>query len=201
MKRTMAKTDPFEQLRIEIMSDAANQSYTELGHKPLFVGSPSARIVIIGQAPGIRAQTSGKPWDDASGLKLMQWLGIDEAVFRDETLIAHMPMDFYYPGKGTSGDLPPRKDFARRWHPRLLALMPGIELTLLIGGYAQKYYLPGVKKTTLTETVRGYQEYLPEYFPLVHPSPLNFRWFNQHLWFETDVLPVLRERVHAVLTS
>ncbi len=191
--------DPIERLRREITLHKSNQLQHQLGYTPLFTGSRSARIVIIGQAPGIRAQTSGKPWDDASGARLMQWLGIGEEQFRDERVIAHMPMDFYYPGKGKSGDLPPRKTFAPLWHAKLFSLMPNIELTLLIGRYAQRYYLTDYPQLSLTATVRNYQDYLPRYFPLVHPSPLNFRWLSQNKWFEAEVVPALQHRLQSIL--
>lgn len=165
-----------------------------MGYRPLFSASTSAKIAIIGQAPGIRAQTSNKPWDDASGLKLISWLGVSEAEFRDERLFAHVPMDFYYPGKGASGDLPPRKAFAPLWHPRLFELMPEVRLMVLVGRYAQKYYLSNGQRT-LTDTVQNYNEYLPRYFPIVHPSPLNFRWHARNPWFEDEVVPVLKRQV------
>lgn len=188
-----------ERIRNEIMLHESNQTFLERDYQPLFSASPTARIVIIGQAPGIQAQTNERVWSDASGARLMRWLGVSEAVFRDEALIAHLPMDFYYPGKGKTGDSPPRKDFAGLWHPKLLEHMPNIQLTILIGNYSQKYYLKGTKKSTLTETVQNYDVYLPYYFPLVHPSPLNFRWFKRNAWFEEEVIPVLRHRVWEVL--
>lgn len=188
-----------ERIRNEIILHESNQAFLEQEYQPLFSASPTARIVIIGQAPGIRAQTNEKVWSDASGARLMRWLGVSEAVFRDEALIAHLPMDFYYPGKGKTGDLPPRKDFADLWHPKLLEQMPNVQLTILIGGYSQKHYLKGRKKSTLTETVQNYDVYLPYYFPLVHPSPLNFRWFKRNAWFEKEVVPVLQNRVLEVL--
>lgn len=188
-----------EDIRREIAEHESNAIHRERGYEPLFVASPTARIVIVGQAPGRLAQESGMPWNDASGRRLVQWLGIDEATFRDESLIAHIPMDFYYPGKGKSGDLPPRKEFAPLWHDRLLAAMPDAELFVLIGQYSQKRYLPHIRPYQLTEVVRGYQQYLPRYFPIVHPSPLNFRWLKQNPWFETEVVPALQARVRKVL--
>lgn len=170
------------------------------GFMPLFVASSQSKIIVIGQAPGIRAQTSGKPWDDPSGLRLMAWLGVTEAQFRDPSLFAHIPMDFYYPGKGKGGDMPPRKDFASLWHTRLMDLMPDVKLIILIGQYAQKYYLPG-KKRSLTDAVRDYRTYLPDYFPLVHPSPLNFRWHAKNEWFEKEVVPALRETVAQIIAA
>ncbi|MEO7090586.1 MAG: uracil-DNA glycosylase family protein [Cryobacterium sp.] len=171
----------------------------EQGWQPVYTASARARIAVIGQAPGRRAQASGVPWDDASGKSLMDWLGVTEHQFRNPDLFSLLPMDFYFPGTGRSGDLPPRKGFADRWHPPLLALMPDVELTLLIGRYAQSHYLPSARRDTLTDTVRNYRLFLPERFPLVHPSPLNFRWQAKNPWFVTDVLPDLRTLVRAAL--
>ncbi len=193
--------DIFEKLRREIADHESNATHKAQGKLPLFIASPQSKIVIIGQAPGIRAQASDIGWNDASGLRLIQWLGVNEEQFRDTNLFAHMPMDFYYPGKNTSGDLPPRTTFAPLWHPRLLQMMPEVKLTILIGNYAQSYYLKGKKYRTLTETVRHYEEYLPDYFPLVHPSPLNFRWFAKNEWYEEEVVPVLQKTVAKILKT
>ncbi|WP_454856226.1 uracil-DNA glycosylase family protein [Promicromonospora soli] len=192
--------DPsFDGIRAAIVADPENAWASERGYLPLYTAGPRARVVVVGQAPGRLAQESGVPWNDASGAKLFEWLGVTQDEFRDPDLFALLPMDFYYPGKGTTGDLPPRKDFARRWHRPLLDLMPKIELTILIGGYAQKHYLAGQVKKNLTETVHAFREYLPTTIPLVHPSPLNFRWQARNPWFATDVLPVLRTRVASAL--
>ncbi|MBP6880768.1 uracil-DNA glycosylase family protein [Candidatus Saccharibacteria bacterium] len=176
----------------KIMEHESNAVFTERGWKPLFTGSEGSKIVIVGQAPGIKAQMSGIPWNDKSGQRLIEWLGITETQFRDPAIISHLPMDFYYPGKGRSGDLPPRSDFAARWHPKILDQMPDVKLVLLIGNYAQKYYLGKRVRRTLTETVFNYEQYLPEFFPLVHPSPLNFRWQTKNPWFEQKVVPKLK---------
>ncbi len=130
-----------------------------------------------------------------------EWLGISEDQFYDSRLIAILPMDFYFPGKGPHGDLPPRPGFASTWHPKIFANLNAIQLTVLIGGYAQKGYLGSAQKTNLTETVRSFREYLPSYFPLVHPSPLNFRWQTKNPWFATEVLPALRDVMISVLTG
>lgn len=172
---------------------------TEKRWEPVYAAAAESRIAIIAQAPGRKAQETHVPWDDASGAKLMDWLGVTEQQFRDPHLFALLPMDFYFPGTGRSGDLPPRPGFAERWHPPLLELMPHIRLTLLIGKYAQGYYLSQSPRVTLTETVRNFREFLPDRFPLVHPSPLNFRWQTKNPWFATDVLPELRVQVRAVL--
>lgn len=190
---------PFGKLRKKIITHESNTQFQKLGYAPLFTGSPSSKIVIIGQAPGIRAQMTGKVWDDASGDKLIEWLGVTPEQFRDERLFSHIPMDFYYPGRGPSGDKPPRKDFAHLWHPEALKLMPEVRLTVLIGTYAQKYYLGKSRHPNLTLTVQNYSKYLPMYFPLVHPSPLNFRWFAKNPWFEKDVVPKFRRLVAEIL--
>lgn len=187
--------NPIDKIRKEIQNDPSNEKFKSLGYKPLFVAHENASIVIVGQAPGIKAQTAGIAWKDESGNRLMEWLGIDEKTFRDETKIALLPMDFYYQGKGKSGDLPPRKDFAEKWHTKLLGKMPNVKLFILTGQYAQKYYLGKDMKKNLTETVKSYKDYLPMYFPIVHPSPLNFRWLNKNPWFEKEVIPALQKEV------
>lgn len=185
----------------EIKAHPDNSAYTALGCRPLFAADEKARIVVVGHAPGRITQQIGVPWSDASGRKLMGWLGLSEAEFRDSKRIAQLPMDFYYQGKGKSGDLPPRKGFAPLWHPRLLELMPEVRLFILVGAYAQAYYLGKEKKRTLTQTVRAFDDYLPKYFPIVHPSPLNLRWLSRNPWFESEVLPRLREQVRLVLNG
>jgi uracil-DNA glycosylase len=189
----------FESIRRAIVEDPTNASVRALGYEPIYAAGPLARIAVIGQAPGKKAQESRVPWNDASGTKLFDWLGVTEQQFRDPQLFTLLPMDFYYPGKGSSGDLPPRKDFAGQWHPQLLKLMPDIRLTLLIGGYAQKFYLADRAGRNLTETVHAFESYLPSIIPLVHPSPLNFRWQARNPWFQSDLVPVLRESVKIAL--
>lgn len=138
-------------------------------------------------------------WDDASGNRLRDWMGVTKDQFYHSGKVAVLPLDFYYPGKHKhGGDLPPRPGFADKWHEPLLTLMPQIKLTLLIGQYAQKYYLPQREKT-LTATVAHYQDYLPDYFPLVHPSPLNYGWMNRNPWFAADVVPELQTRIHHLI--
>jgi len=189
----------FDDIRQAIIADPENAAATARGILPLYTAGPGARVVLVGQAPGRKAQESGIAWDDASGVKLKSWLGVTDEQFRDTSLFAILPMDFYYPGKAAAGDAPPRRGFADTWHPALLDLMPDVRLTILIGGYAQKHYLGGRAARNLTETVHAYADYLPEFFPLVHPSPLNFRWQAKNPWFETDVLPALREHVAEAL--
>ena len=185
----------------EIMVDKDNREFTEKGLEPLFSAPKSAKILIVGQAPGIKAMESRIFFNDKSGVKLREWLGISEEIFYNSGLIAVVPMDFYYPGKAKTGDKPPRKNFAKKWHTKVLDLMPEIELIILVGKYAQDYYLSKNKKSNLTETVYNYVDYLPKYFPIVHPSPLNFRWFNKNPWFEENVLPVLKEKVQTILKN
>jgi uracil-DNA glycosylase len=167
--------------------------------RPVVQAAEQAGLLIVGQAPGRRVHETGIPWNDPSGNRLREWLGISSDIFYDARRVAIVPIAFCYPGKGKSGDLPPRPECAPLWHPRLLAAMPQVQLTLLIGRYAQGFFLKDACKATLTETVAAYEEYLPEYFPLPHPSPRNQSWWIKNPWFEHDVLPVLRERVQSVL--
>lgn len=157
-----------------------------------------ARILLIGQAPGLKVHESGIPWQDASGERLRAWMGLSADTFYDEQIVAIMPMGFCYPGKGKSGDLPPRPECAPEWHPRLLPLMPNIRLTILIGQYAQERYLLK-KKANLTETVKAFREYAPQYLPLVHPSPRNQIWLKRNPWFEKQLVPDLQKRIQALL--
>ena len=165
-----------------------------LGPRPVLRAHADARLLIIGQAPGTRVHETGIPWNDPSGDRLRQWLGWDRDRFYDERLTAIVPMGFCYPGKGKSGDLPPRPECAPQWHPPLLELMPAIELVLLVGQYAQRHYLPDAR-ASLTETVRAFRDYGPRYLPLPHPSPRNQLWLKKNPWFEREVVPYLRERV------
>ena len=186
------------QINQAIMADPQNQTYTAQGIAPLFAAPTTARINIVGQAPGLKAEQSRLYWNDLSGDRLREWLGVDRECFYHSGLFAIIPMDFYYPGKGKSGDLPPRKGFAEKWHPPILANLPNIELTILIGQYAQKYYLPD-NKLNVTETVRHYREFAPQFLPLVHPSPRNQIWQAKNPWFKQEVVPYLQQRVNAIL--
>ncbi len=168
------------------------------GVNPVFSISKKSRIVIIGQAPGRIVHESGVPWEDKSGDRLREWLGVSKEAFYNPDNFAIIPMGFCYPGTGKSGDLPPRKECAPLWHDRLLNAIKDIKLTLLIGGYAQAYYLKEQKKKTLTATVQNFKEYLPQYLPLPHPSPRNNIWLKKNPWFEALVLPYLREVVASV---
>lgn len=183
-----------EEVIAQLKADVRNKSYTDRGIGPVFQINEQARILLVGQAPGAKVEASGIPFHDKSGETLMKWLGVTPEVFYSDK-VAILPMDFYYPGKGKTGDLPPRKFIADEYHKELRVLMPHIELTVLIGKYAMDYYLKGRMAKNLTETVRNFVAYCPEFFPIVHPSPLNFRWQAKTPWFLEDVVPVLKERV------
>ncbi|NAY91780.1 uracil-DNA glycosylase family protein [Muricauda sp. JGD-17] len=166
-----------------------------LGPRPIVAADPKAKILIIGHAPGTKVHQTGIPWDDQSGKQLRKWLGVSDEVFYDETKIAQMPMGFCYPGKGKSGDLPPRPECAPQWHQILLNQLPNLKMTLLIGQYSQRYYLKSKRKRNLTETVKNYDTYLPGYFVLPHPSPRNRFWLRKNPWFEEEVLPIFKEQI------
>ena len=188
-----------EDIAKAIMTDPENQEFTEQGIKPLFAAPKNARINSIGQAPGLKTQQAGLYWKDKSGDRLREWLGVDEEIFYHSGYFAVLPMDFYFPGHGKSGDLPPRKGFAEKWHQPILELLPDIELTILIGQYAQKYYLHQTGNIKLTETVQHYQDYLPDFFPLVHPSPRNQIWMAKNPWFAEQVVPDLQKLVKNIM--
>ncbi len=167
--------------------------------RPVFAFDKESKIVIIGQAPGSIVHRTGIPWDDKSGENLRNWMGIDTTTFYDVKKIAIVPMGFCYPGKGKTGDLPPRKECAPQWHKSILKYLNEVELVLLIGKYAQDYYLEEKAKRNLTETVENYNIFLPEYFVLPHPSPRNNIWKKKNPWFERDVLPALKQKVKEIL--
>ncbi|MEM9647772.1 MAG: uracil-DNA glycosylase family protein [Bacteroidota bacterium] len=172
-----------------------------LGPRPIVAAHSDAKILIIGHAPGTKVHKTGVPWDDQSGKQLRKWMGVTDETFYDETQIAQMPMGFCYPGKGKSGDLPPRPECAPQWHQQLLDKMPNIALTILIGQYSQKHYLEAKRERNLTETVRNFENYLPNYFVLPHPSPRNRFWLNKNPWFETEVIPEFQEQIVKHLNS
>ena len=175
------------------------KAHLPLGPRPIVAANPNSKIVIIGQAPGTKVHKTGVPWDDPSGRQLRKWLGVSDTAFYDESKIALIPMGFCYPGKGKSGDLPPRTECAPLWHEPMLNEMPNMELVLLIGMYAQNYYLGKMAKKTLTETVASYETYLPKYLPLPHPSPRNRFWLTKNPWFEEMVVTELQQRVAKIL--
>ena len=172
-----------------------------LGARPVIQFNPNARILIAGQAPGIKVHETGVPFNDASGNRLREWFGLTRDEFYDANNIAILPMGFCYPGKGKTGDLPPRKECAPAWREQLLAALPNIELTIVLGKYAQAYHLPETKKMPLTELVKSWREYWPNYLVLPHPSPRNNIWLKKNPWFEQDVLPELGKRISTILNK
>jgi len=170
-----------------------------LGPAPLLQAGTNARILIASQAPGSKTHVKGRPFDDASGKRLRQWLGVSEEQFYNPELFAILPMGFCYPGTSASGDLPPRPECAPAWREPLLQAMPQIELTLVLGQYALDWHLGTRKSRTLTDTVKRWQEFWPDLLPLPHPSPRNIRWFMANPWFEAEVIPVLQDRVRGLL--
>jgi uracil-DNA glycosylase len=173
------------------------ESFLPLGAKPILVADPKARILIAGQAPGIKAHLSGRAWNDASGVRLRSWLGLSDQEFYDPELVALVPMGFCYPGKGPSGDNPPRPECRALWHARILPSLPHLRLRIVIGAHSQAYHLAGRQKQSLTETVAAWRDYGPGLFPLPHPSPRNQLWLRRNDWFERDLLPELRHAVSA----
>ncbi|HHT99273.1 MAG TPA: uracil-DNA glycosylase family protein [Acholeplasma sp.] len=189
--------DFYKRIQLDIMNDPMNKSYTDRGLKPLFLVNENSKILIIGQAPGTKAEQGAMTWNDLSGDKLRSWLDVSKETFYDVNVFGQMPMDFYYPGKGKTGDLPPRKGFADKWHPEILKHLEHVELIILVGSYSQKYYLKDHK--TLTERIKCYKDYLPRFFVLPHPSPLNFRWQQKNPWFMEEVVPKLQVYVKRIL--
>lgn len=171
-----------------------------LGPRPVLQVDPRARILIAGQAPGRRVHDSGVPFDDPSGDRLRDWLGVSRDIFYDAKRVAILPMGFCYPGTGKSGDLPPRPECADAWRRQLLPILTNVKLTLIIGQYAQKWHLPRVHKN-LTETVRAWQDYGPGVMPLPHPSPRNNIWMKKNPWFEESLLPELRKATSIALQA
>jgi len=172
-----------------------------LGPRPVLRAKPTARILIVGQAPGTRVHETGLPWNDRSGDRLRDWLHVDRETFYDESRIAIIPMGFCYPGRDArGGDKPPRPECAPAWHERLLAYLPNIATTLLVGAYAQRYYLGKAAKDGVAETVRGWREHAPRHWPLPHPSFRNTAWLKRNPWFEAEVIPAMRDCLHRLLT-
>ena len=198
MNRPVSELDA---LLTEIRACRLCEAELPMGPRPVLRASESARLLVVGQAPGTLVHASGIPWSDASGMRLRGWMGLDRNAFYDEGKIAIVPMGFCYPGRGSSGDLPPRPECARTWHPRLIPMLPNVNLVLAIGQYAQVYFLGELRKKSLTDTVRAWEEFAPRVFPLPHPSPRNVAWFKHNPWFDAEVVPSLRERVAAALAS
>ena len=169
------------------------------GPRPVLQADARARILIAGQAPGVKVHASGVPFDDASGERLRQWMGVSRGQFYDPQLVAILPMGFCYPGTGKSGDLPPRRECAPQWRTQLLQAMPRIELTLVIGQYAMAWHLPDAAKSNLTETVRAWRKRGPAVLPLPHPSPRNNIWLKANPWFTLEVVPAVQARVRSLI--
>ncbi|MEZ4776326.1 MAG: uracil-DNA glycosylase family protein [Bacteroidia bacterium] len=189
-----------EDLLTEIRACRYCEAHLPLGPRPVLSAGKDAAILIAGQAPGTRVHATGIPWNDPSGDRLRTWLMMGKDLFYDENRIAIVPMGFCYPGKGSSGDLPPRPECAKLWHEKLLKQLPAVKLKLAIGQYAIGYYLGDKKKKTLTETVQNWENYLPEgIIPLPHPSPRNLLWLKKNPWFEEELIPVIRMKVWEML--
>ena len=171
-----------------------------LGPRPVLRVAPSARLLIVGQAPGTRVHDSGIPWNDASGDRLRQWLGLDRDTFYEESRIAILPIGLCFPGTDPKGgDRPPRRECAPLWHPPVRAHLSAVQLTLLVGSYAQAFYLKDRRRGSMTETVADWRGYLPEFLPLPHPSWRNTGWLKRNPWFEHELLPELRQRVLSLM--
>ena len=192
-------TSTFNNIVNEVRACTLCSSHLPLPAKPIIQHHSSAQILIAGQAPGIKAHNSGIPFDDASGNRLREWMGIDKTLFYNPEKIAILPMSFCYPGSGKSGDLAPRPECALQWRIRLLEQLPNIQLTLLVGQYAHRWHLENNRKENLTETVKAWQVYWPNILPLPHPSPRNNRWLKNNPWFAKDVVPVLKLEINRIL--
>ena len=190
----------FKQLLQSVVACRLCEKSLPLGPRPVLQVDPRAKVLIAGQAPGRRVHETGVPFDDPSGDRLRQWMGVSRETFYDPTKIAILPMGFCYPGTGKSGDLPPRPECAKAWRESLLSGLVHVELTLVIGQYAQKWHLPKTHRN-LTETVRAWREYGPDVVPLPHPSPRNNIWLKKNPWFADSLLPSLQKQVQAALQS
>lgn len=195
-----ASGEALSSLLAEARACRACERHLPAGPRPVLRASVSARLLIVGQAPGTRVHETGIPWNDRSGDRLREWLGLDRETFYDERRVAIVPMGFCYPGTDPrGGDRPPRPECAPLWHDRLLSLMPDVELVLLVGSYAQRRYLSPAPGTTLTRTVEDWRAFPPRYLPLPHPSWRNTGWIARHPWFEAELLPELRRRVRLLV--
>ena len=177
------------------------KEHLPLGPRPVIQLNEFSKIVIISQAPSRHVHETGIPWNDASGKKLKSWMNVSDEIFYNPACISIVPMGFCYPGKAMSGDLPPRLECAPLWHPQVFKNFKSKPLILLIGQYAQRYYLKKSFKGSLTETVRNYQEYLPIYFPLPHPSPRNQNWVKINPWFMEETVPELKKRIQIAVSG
>lgn len=190
-----------QNLLFQIKNCTVCEPHLDLGANPVVAAHQNSKIVIVGQAPGTKVHNSGVPWNDQSGKQLRKWLNVSNEDFYNKELFAIMPMGFCYPGKGKSGDKPPRKECAPKWHQPLFEQMSNVKLVILIGMYAQNYYLKGKAKRTLTETVDNYPEYLPRYFVMPHPSPRNRFWLSKNPWFLENVVPELQRITKSILDN
>ena len=190
-----------EMLLAAVRACRACEAHLPLGPRPVLRAGETARILVVGQAPGLRVHTTGVAWSDPSGERLRAWMGVAKEAFYDESLIAIIPMGYCYPGRGDGGDKPPRRECAALWLDHLLAKLPRIELTLLIGQYAQRHFLGDRRKGSVAETANAWREYAPRYIPLPHPSPRNQPWFKRNAWFEEQLVPLLQTRVRTLLAS
>lgn len=195
------REEVLETLLTQVRACRVCEKHLPLGPNPVVVGDAASRILIIGQAPGIKVHRSGVPWNDVSGDTLRLWLDVDRKTFYNPKNFAIVPMGFCYPGKGKSGDLPPRPECAPLWHSKIFSLMPQVELTLVVGSYAMRRYLPESANLPLTQIVQEFDFVREKKLPLVHPSPRNKIWQKRNPWFIESVVPVLQERVRRILNS
>ena len=186
------------ELKNQIESCTICAQHLPFGPRPIVQVHEHARILIAGQAPGSKVHKTGIPFDDPSGVRLREWMGVDEATFYDASRIAILPMGFCFPGTGKSGDLPPRPECAEAWRQRVLDLLPDVQLTIVLGAYARNWHIKSHHKR-LSDLVADWESFWPDVLPLPHPSPRNQRWFRNHAWFERDILPVLQNRVQELL--
>jgi len=192
--------DIFDKTLSDVRSCSLCIKHLPHGVRPVVQIDPNAKILIAGQAPGSKVHKTGIPFDDPSGDRLRLWMGVDKRLFYDATKIAILPMGFCYPGTGKSGDLSPRKECAEQWRDQLLALMPKIQLTLVIGQYAIRWHLPETKKDSLTNTVKSWRTHWPDKLPLPHPSPRNNIWLKKNAWFEHEIIPTLQRRIKVLVS-
>lgn len=192
-------TAALDRLLGEIRACRLCEAHLPLGPRPTLQAGSKARVLIVGQAPGTRVHATGIPFNDPSGDRLRGWLGVGRDEFYDRSRIALVPTGFCYPGKGKGGDLPPRPECAPAWQEKVLRHMPRIALTLLVGSYAQAHYLGDRRKETLAATAEAYEDYLPRFWPIPHPSPRNLIWLRRNAWFERDVVPALGAKVRSLL--
>lgn len=195
---SISSTMPFDELVAQVRQCRICEAHLPLGPRPIIQISQSARILVVGQAPGRRVHETGLPFNDPSGDRLRDWMGISREVFYDEGQLAILPMGFCYPGTGKSGDLPPRPECAPAWREALLARLQHVELTLVIGQYAHAWHLSGPRKS-VTDNVKDWEKHWPEVLPLPHPSPRNNLWLRKNPWFEKDVIPALQQRVGDII--